>query len=376
VEGLAKAQASGLVWADGHRIVIGGVPAGPIPTGQIGVDIASGRTWPASSRYFGLRSPDGSLAADTVQIGRRFALRVANVRGGKPRTVARVPGCWDSQVFAPAIESLQFTRDGRSLVYQSYCPEPSANLYAVAPDGSDLRRLTRTGVQQMSPRWSPDGGRIVFTQVPRAGCNGCPSTVRVANADGSQLRQLTRPNSECGCTVDEEPSWSPDGKRIVFDRSSGVAPPKLFVVSATGGVARDLHVVGMQPAWGPRRIAYVGFNSPGIWTIAPDGSHRRLVASGGGLSTPAWSRDGRLAYVDRTDDTVAFVVVNGGTIRRVWLPLAQVASLAWSPNGTQFVLTARPRANAPFDVFTVDTDGSHLTRVTENLGASGASWRA
>ena len=52
-----------------------------------------------------------------------------------------------------------------------------------------------------------------------------------------------------------------------------------------------------------------------------------------------------------------------------------VQSVAWSPDDRRFVLTASAKPNAPFDVYTVDADGRHLTRLTWNLNASSATWR-
>ena len=67
----------------------------------------------------------------------------------------------------------------------------------INPDGTGLRRLTRT-TDSFSPAWSPDGKQIVFLSLP--------NRVQVMNADGSGLRMVfrARPIGRFGGT-----SWQP-----------------------------------------------------------------------------------------------------------------------------------------------------------------------
>jgi TolB protein len=260
-----------------------------------------------------------------------------------------------------------------SLVYEAYCPEPFAALYAISPAGSGLTRLTHAQEQEVLPSWSPDGSRIVYARAHYTGlsCKGCPLSLWIADADGSHRRQLTNPAEQ----FDGSPSWSPDGKRIVFARSSPSSPGALFTIPAAGGVPRSLRLPASEVAWGPSRIAYVvyGPRSEEVWTAAPDGSRKRLIMSRlGRAGSLAWSRSGRLGFVvgKRTA-----VVAGGGKVHKVALPFAAVASLAWSPDGTRVVVTAIPAGGAALDVYTVRIDGSGRKRLTKNMNAIGASWR-
>src|SRR4029077_21095245 len=85
-------------------------------------------------------------------------------------------------------------------------------------DGTGQRNLTRNAARDEDPVWSPDGRRIASARrVPlRAGGAGGQFEIFVMNADGSGQRSLAR-NSSRGF----HPVWSPDGRKIVFDPHGG-----------------------------------------------------------------------------------------------------------------------------------------------------------
>ena len=80
------------------------------------------------------------------------------------------------------------------------------------PDGGNRVKLA-VGSSNSDPSWSPDGGRLVFM------CGGFDhADMCEANADGSGLENLTNSDG-----VDWSPSWSPDGSRIVWVLSRTVS---------------------------------------------------------------------------------------------------------------------------------------------------------
>jgi dipeptidyl aminopeptidase/acylaminoacyl peptidase len=215
----------------------------------------------------------------------------------------------------------------------------------VAPDGSDLRELSAIPLYTRGPALSPDGSEIAYSW---SRCWYCAPEIRVANIDGTDSRTVTSPS---GCAGDGVPSWSPDGRTILYSEPTGCRTfdSKLYTVPATGGPSRDLGIFGSGPVWGPTRIAYQTFG--GLTTANPDGSDPVTIAANGAF--PAWSSDGRLAYATAVNDTT---VVVGST--QVQLPFARVESLAWSPDGTRFVVSAE------------QTPG-----LTTGYDASAVSWR-
>lgn len=348
-----------LAWDGNDRVVVGGY--GSCGCKAKSVDVNAGKVSSASSRWFAPLSANRKLAVLTPKSGSGYAIVVAPAAGGKGTTYSHVPvGYSDGQV--PPVQNLQFAGPGRSLVYASYNPEPFSNLYSVASNGGAPRQLTGVKPYAWTPSLSPDGTTVAYAWTPFTGlsCKGCASEIRVASADGANTRVLTKPSMDC--TFDVSPTWSPDGQTILFSEGTCDTLGELFTVPAAGGTPHDLGVAGTDPAWGPSRIAYV--TESGLMTANPDGSDPVSVAKKG--TQPAWSADGRLAYLLGTTVVVGAQHVN--------LPFAQVTSLAWSPDGTSFVVTARKTKNAAaLDVYTIHTDGTQPVQLTKNYDASSVS---
>jgi Tol biopolymer transport system component len=246
------------------------------------------------------------------------------------------------------------------------------SLYSVAPGGGPVHKITTSRSLYWSPALSPDGSRIATVGNPCAGldCSDPSSSILVLSVDGSGERTLATP-AKCapGCcgNYDESPTWSPNGATILFgeaDCNTGTGMPELYTVPASGGTPHDLGFKGYSATWGPSKIAYVNDDS-NVWTANPDGTDP--VAVGSGMS-PAWSPTGQLAYLKNNGD-----VVVGST--RMRFPFASVTSLAWSPDGTRLVVSARKTATSPTDLYSINPNGSDPIQLTQNYDAYGPSWR-
>ncbi|HWP34583.1 MAG TPA: Tol-Pal system beta propeller repeat protein TolB [Thermodesulfobacteriota bacterium] len=139
-----------------------------------------------------------------------------------------------------------FSPDGRQVVFMSD-RAGNPHLYIADVGGDQVRRLTFEGKYNGSPAWSPRGDRIAFTcRDDRGRFDIC-----VIAPDGSGLARLTSEGNN------EAPSWSPDGRFIVF-QSDRDGADRLYVMHANGAGQRRLVPVldgppgeDTQPAWSP-----------------------------------------------------------------------------------------------------------------------------
>lgn len=354
-------------WAGNSRLAI--EYTGTCGCRTSGLDVRTGTFSSASKRWLDPLSSGRRRAIVTSRAGSSFTLGVGSPGGGPTESYGRVTGCRQDGVWLPAVTSLQFA--GRSVVYQTNCTEPPSYLYSVGPGGSELHRIAGVAPWATDPAISPDGSQVAYTWAPATGmsCNGCTTELRASTIDGRDVRTLT---TLPGCTSGTVPAWSPDGATILYTAQSGCdATPELYTIGAKGGTPYHLGISGYDPAWGPTRIAYVGSDQSdlGLWTSNPDGGDRVLVDRHGVM--PAWSPDGRLAYLAGSFYKPILVVGS----RRVGLPFSDVTSLAWSPDGTRLVLTASATRIGDPDVYTIKPDGTDPVRLTRNYDATGAAWR-
>jgi serine/threonine protein kinase/Tol biopolymer transport system component len=204
-----------------------------------------------------------------------------------------------TQTFAPYLggisaQDVAFSRDGQWVAYVSF---PDGTLWRSKLDGTDKLQLSSSPLYAVLPSWSPDGKEIVFY----AGQQGKPARIYLVQSDGGTPQELT-PN-EPGQQYD--PVWSADGNSVAFG-----GPP---------GGPTAIHVVDVKT----RQVS-----------LLPDSQ---------GLYSPRWSPDGQY---------IAAMPANGQSLTlfdfktQKWSPLAnQFAAFPhWSHDG-QYVYFLRPFQN-------------------------------
>jgi TolB protein len=200
--------------------------------------------------------------------------------------------------------------------------------------------------------------------------------IYVMNADGSSQTRVTNSFPD----DDTQPSWSPDGRTIVFTRghgyqSSALVQSSLVAVATTTGTERvlvDDPGVNFRPAFSPNGnwIVYVhgprtANNGPfDLWLMRADGSSRHALTASGDVTQPSWSPDGSSIVVNR-GSSLAIVSVTDGTIRPLPPPpVGADYTPSWSP-GTRIVFSST-RDGGGKQIYVMDPDGSNVQRLVRD----------
>jgi TolB protein len=131
-----------------------------------------------------------------------------------------------------------------------------SDIFVMDADGANRTNITQNPrASHRAPSWSPDGSKIAFAavrNVNRVDLWNANLDIFVMNADGTNPVRLTE-----DARFNWFPSWSPDGKRIVFVRAThdDQTTADIYVMNADGTNLANLTqtpVVGeWHPSWKP-----------------------------------------------------------------------------------------------------------------------------
>lgn len=251
------------------------------------------------------------LGGNAAPSGRIF---VSGADGSGPRDVT--PASVNDVRYAA------WSPDGRRIAFSAFTAGRStAALFVMNADGTALTQVTRGHLAEFSPTWSPDGKSLAFTSFDR----GLMQIFR-SRLDGSGRKVLSSQNMNCsdaawsprgtqivfecetvgalvimrpdgtrerrltsgGRAYDGSPTWTPDGRWIVFSRGIGRSPAGLYRVRPDRtGLARTSRISG-EPAISPdgRSMALVRSvdEQQEVWVMGRDGSRARAITATVGIA--------------------------------------------------------------------------------------------
>jgi TolB protein len=177
-------------------------------------------------------SPDSQSIVFSMAVGGNTDIYRVGVGGGTPVRLTTSPGIDTGASYSP---------DGRRIVFESD-RSGTQQLYVMNADGSSQQRISFGGGRFATPVWSPRGDMIAFTKI------GGGFNVGIMRPDGSGEKMLS------DGWQDEGPSWSPNGRVVLFFRTTrGSGHTELWSVDLTGVNARRIPTPldGSDPSWSP-----------------------------------------------------------------------------------------------------------------------------
>lgn len=246
-------------------------------------------------------------------------------------------------------------------------------------DPTNPRRFIDSPLNNIAPKWSPDGTQIAFLS-DRSGVLDF-YRLYLINDDGTNLRELFDPLIHP--EGDQGFSWSPDGCHIALvNRVQGIRTNRrqLYILDVET-LERQLVVPALperfSPDWSPdgTRIAFIT-ESPGNITMDilsyPDLSIRSIDFDMNRMDFPRWSPDSRsLAFVGAPNELSPFQVF---VAEEPEFAVRQISTIedgisipgpvTWSPDGQRIVFSAPGIGVRNRDLYSIQIDGTQLTRLT------------
>lgn len=192
------------------------------------------------------------------------------------------------------------------------------NIWTQRADGTRTQLTSNTDTQfgDTDPDVSPDGLSIAYSAKAADSNN---TAIWIMGIDGSGLRQMTSPASPTTSDLIEDvlPRWSPDGTRVVFNREvtalDGVKSFDMLLLTLSIGsvtaLTTDHHALGAA-AWSPdsRRLVFWDADQYGLSVIGADrsGEHVLSLQTPQYPNYPEWSHDGNTIYLVSASESGVF----------------------------------------------------------------------
>jgi Tol biopolymer transport system component len=247
------------------------------------------------------------------------------------------------------------------------------DIYLTDAQGSTRIPLTTFANTEFAPSWSYDHKHLAMVRLRPDATNTQHYDIYLIDADGTHKHWAKSYTSSFHIS---DPSWSPDGSRLVvtvtlqnlpYLATLELATGTLALVSQTGGA----FIQGRDPSYDPtgQKIIYIGDSGMTVRMVIPGSWDYGLVPSTTPVGSPTYSPDGkRIAYsqmIPGTNNTEIFVQTIGSPAKRLTNSGGYDGQPTWSPDGSRIAF-ASDRSGRP-QIWTMSSStGGSLLRITHS----------
>ena len=413
-------------------------------------------------------SPDGKSLAFVSSRSGQADIWIFDLESKKLRNLTNHPAGDFRPAWSPDGAWLAFSSDRDSTKQKGisgFSTRHSTEIYLIRADGSNLRRLTFSQTFAGSPAWSADGKRIAFYEAAPAEVNKIVAVERKAGGstqivtidvesgerraetsgagekvsprwlDGNRIAYVSRLNNAGleftngaagGRGEFNSPSWSVDGKRMVFhretdfnyppfrsnysrdkqfrliragvfpsfapsgdkfisnDKTAGILKNNIILMNADGSgqktIFADAEKAALAPVFSAQgdKIAFGlgrffqmqnGAAIADIAVIKSDGTNLKILTNGdGNYGFPSWSPDGKqIVYRAANSNLKGLFILDSETgAARVLTKDSHDNFPSWSPDGSRIAFTSY--RDGDYEIYTIKPDGTDLKRLTNIPG--------
>jgi Tol biopolymer transport system component len=264
-------------------------------------------------------SPDGKKIIYRSERIDRVEVFVVNLDGTAETNLTQNPQYFD-------VEEPKWSLDGNKIAYVGcppYKPSEACEIFTMNADGGEKKQVTNNDYDDRYFEWSPDNKQIAYWSF-----RNTQGDVYVINVDGSSELKLTNnPKYPNHISYNIDPSWSLDGKTILYMSTNFNTPHyEIYAVNSDGSdetrITRTKSsewIVNGQQMWSPdgRKITFTYWDEKGeqvidrICIMNSDGSERIFITDGPSDNEPRWSPDGKkIAFVSQRDGQPEIYIMN------------------------------------------------------------------
>ena len=262
--------------------------------------------------------------------------------------------------------------DGAWVAFQGIVPGRSSDIYVMRSDGSGLIDVTNTtGVSEIDPSWSPDGQRIVYDHA------SAPSSIWTISVDGSGSHVLV------GDTTRSYgwPRWSPSRDEVIFQSIKRFSNDRVQIHRVNGDGTGEVTLTSgnrnvYYAEWSPdgNWILYCG-DALGLYVMDQNGMNARQVWPLGGFKIAEFSPDSR-RIACMAEGTGDLTIIDRDGTNAVQLtqnpPNVDANYPAWSLDGAYLAFACGNGDSS--DIHVVDIQRKLIARVTDMGNASFPVW--